>query len=220
MSCATHLPHTSIDVAARRDARRLAAARMQSEHISSPSRPAKLYDAAQPGRTLGAPRQHSAQPGAAPQQYTTGGGIVVDVEVADLPEPHGELEALVDALDGARGCLFESSYDFPGRYARWTMGFANPPLVLEAWGRRFCVSALNPRGKVLLPPIQLALRGCDALASLEEAEDGSSLRGVVKPIEGSFTEEERSRQHSIFSIVSRGLFSEQSLSRASLALHL
>ena len=41
-----------------------------------------------------------------------------------MEDPKAELEALVDTLDTNRGCLFESSYEFPGRYARWTMGFA------------------------------------------------------------------------------------------------
>ena len=33
-----------------------------------------------------------------------------------------ESSNLIKALDERRGCIFESSYEYPGRYARWTMG--------------------------------------------------------------------------------------------------
>ena len=46
--------------------------------------------------------------------------------------------ALADALDNRRGVLFSSSFEFPGRYTRWDMGFVDPPLVLTARGRTFC----------------------------------------------------------------------------------
>ena len=151
-------------------------------------------DASQPQLTLGAPRAHPRL-----GRYETAGGISVDCERHDCPDANAALEAMIDRLDSHRGCLFESSYDFPGRYARWTMGFCDPPLALEARGRSFDVTALNSRGRVLLPAVTDALRKCDALGSLDELEN--RLRGTVKPAEGTFTEEERSRQHSIFSIV-------------------
>eukprot|EP00325_Prymnesiales_sp_UTEX-LB-985_P029536 CAMPEP_0174717792 /NCGR_PEP_ID=MMETSP1094-20130205/27209_1 /TAXON_ID=156173 /ORGANISM="Chrysochromulina brevifilum, Strain UTEX LB 985" /LENGTH=773 /DNA_ID=CAMNT_0015917789 /DNA_START=12 /DNA_END=2333 /DNA_ORIENTATION=+ len=165
-----------------------------------PQQPLKrLYagDPAQPARTLGAPRVHTKL-----GKYETAGGLTVECNCEILNDPTVALEAMVDHLDTHRGCLFESSYDFPGRYARWTMGFSDPPLVLEAIGRNFTVVALNARGRVLLPPIGAALRACPSLESLEEqdAEGTAQLRGVVRPADDTFAEEDRSRQHSIFSI--------------------
>ena len=164
----------------------------------SPGKRQKLYTGrmreGEPARTLGAPRFHDA-----PGGYTTDGGMYVDCEVTELKEPHRELETLIDKLDSQRGCLFESSYDFPGRYARWTMGFCDPPLMFEAWGRKFKVKALNQRGGVLLTPIGAALRACDAIDTLET--ETACLRGMVKEAAEGFTEEERSRQPSIFSVV-------------------
>jgi len=166
----------------------------------SPGYGKRLYtgDPSQPARTLGAPRQHSKL-----GKYVTAGGVTVDCTADLLDDPKVQLEALVDKLDSHRGCLFESSYEFPGRYARWTMGFSDPPVALEACGRKFTVTALNARGRVLLPPIAAVLRETPALASLAEEDAGgtSLLRGVVRDAEGDFPEEERSRQHSIFSIV-------------------
>ena len=167
---------------------------------SHASKKQKLYTEAaaegQPGRTLGAPRFHQA-----PGGYVTAGGMYVNCDMTELDEPHAALESLIDRLDSQRGCLFESSYDFPGRYARWTMGFCDPPLSLEAWGRKFVVRALNARGRVLLTPIGTALRACASIISLEPEDGGATLRGVVREAEEGFTEEERSRQHSIFSVV-------------------
>ena len=40
------------------------------------------------------------------------------------------IEPVIDALDGHRGALLASSYEYPGRYTRWDMGFVDPPLVL------------------------------------------------------------------------------------------
>lgn len=61
--------------------------------------------------------------------------------------PHAEecVEDMVEALDSRRGVLLTSSYEFPGRYARWTLGFSDPPLELSGTGRDFRVRALNDR---------------------------------------------------------------------------
>ena len=58
----------------------------------------------------------------------------------------------------------------------------------------------STRGSVLLPAILAALQGIPALASLK-ADGDAALHGTVKEVETFFTEEERSRQHSIFSVV-------------------
>ena len=147
------------------------------------------------GGNLGAPRLTSKS-----GRYFTRGGIAVDCDVRTLPDSGAAYDALVSQLDTHRGCCFESSYEFPGRYARWTMGFVNPPLVLEATGRTFTITALNERGRVLVPPMHAALVASDSLSSAE-ADGDAAIRGVVRPIEGTFAEEERSRQHSIFSVV-------------------
>ena len=164
---------------------------------TSPPRGKRLYAGDEHGqpRTLGAPRVHTKL-----GRYETAGGVTVDCAEVPLEEPKAELEALVDKLNERRGCLFESSYDFPGRYARWTMGFCDAPLVMEACGRAFTVTALNERGIVLLPAIDAALRACPSLAALE-APGPWVLRGTVREAEATFCEEDRSRQHSIFSIV-------------------
>ena len=49
------------------------------------------------------------------------------------------------------------------------MGFADPPLCLEAWQRSFRVSALNRRGMCFLPSILVALKAADTVAQVRWA---------------------------------------------------
>src|SRR5688500_6458844 len=131
-------------------------------------------------------------------QYQTKGGILVhriveEIAVDDAVEP------LIDALDSRRGALFASSYEYPGRYTRWDMGFVDPALELVSRGRRFTVRALNERGEVLLPAVARALRALPAVAEL--VDSGRELVGQVHQPEGRFPEEERSRQPSVFSVL-------------------
>ena len=79
---------------------------------------------------------------------------------------------LQSALDGSRGVLLTSSFEYPGRYTRWDIGFADPPLAFTGRGRRFSFDPLNARGALLLPPIGRALEGLDALESLDVSAAG------------------------------------------------
>jgi|TARA_B110000208_G_scaffold143456_1_gene173058 anthranilate synthase len=132
--------------------------------------------------------------------------VVRTVRSLSREEFAAEKAALVLALDDRRGCIFESAYEYPGRYQHWTMGFVDPPVAIEGRGRDFDVTALNARGRVLLGVIATALRECDAVTRLDVKID--QLSGCVATPAKRFTEEERSKQPSIFSVVRaiRGLF--------------
>ena len=131
-------------------------------------------------------------------EYETPGGIRVVRTVETIPT-HEAIEPIVDALDTRRGVLLASNYEYPGRYTRWDMGFVDPPLALVARGRAFRVMALNPRGQVLLPPIGAALGRLAAVERFAATDD--AIEGVVREAAGRFTEEDRSRQPSIFSVL-------------------
>jgi anthranilate synthase len=117
--------------------------------------------------------------------YRTKLGIQVHDTVEEVPVD-GAIEPLIEALDHKRGVLLTSSYEYPGRYTRWDIGFVDPPLCLESRGREFRLSALNKRGEVLLRALEDAM---------------GSLHGVVETPTRPFAEENRSRQPSIFSVV-------------------
>jgi len=148
-----------------------------------------------PQPTLGAPR---GKPSA--QTYVTAGSVVVISEVDDVEDPVRAVQDLSSKLDRCRGCLLSSSYEYPGRYAQWTLGFSDPPVCLEAWSRKFKVRALNSRGVPFLPVIKEVLQASSHVAevSLVGVE---TIEGLVKEAEGFYTEEERSKQPSVFSVV-------------------
>lgn len=130
-------------------------------------------------------------------RYRTAGGITIDRTVAEAdPDAVAELTC---HLDTHRGVLLASSYEYPGRYTRWDIGFADPPLQLTSAGREFRVAALNERGAVLLPAVAGAIQRCDAVN--EVADDGARVSGRVREAAGRFPEEERSRQPSVFSVI-------------------
>ena len=79
------------------------------------------------------------------RSYETRGGIGVTCSV-EAVAGQAALDALTAELDAQRGVLLASSYEYPGRYTRWDMGFTNPALVLVARGRDVAIEALNARG--------------------------------------------------------------------------
>jgi len=90
------------------------------------------------------------------------------------------------------------------RYARWSLGFVNPPLEVAGTGQDCTITALNERGNILLPAIIQSMEQLKADGILENltVSDGKVDVRVVPPSEvGTFSEEERSRQPSLFSVV-------------------
>jgi len=130
--------------------------------------------------------------------YDTAGGIRVHRTVEEIPIASA-IEPVVQALDEHRGVLLASSYEYPGRYTRWDMGFVDPPLVLTVRRRGFRLEALNARGRVLLSPIAGVLRALDAVERVSATEE--VLDGSIRAPAGRFAEEERSRQPSVFSLL-------------------
>jgi anthranilate synthase len=131
-------------------------------------------------------------------EYETAGGIRVRRTLESIPVADA-IEPVIDALDGRRGGLFASNYEYPGRYTRWDMGFVDPPLALTARQRAFRIEALNRRGEPLLAAIAAALRAVPAVEQLTPG--ATALDGTVALPAGRFAEEERSRQPSIFSVL-------------------
>ena len=130
-------------------------------------------------------------------RFRTAGGIEVVRSTVSVPLEPDPVAALGARLDDRRGVLLASSYEYPGRYTRWDIGFADPPVEIAAWGRRGTVRALNDRGAVLLDPIRAAL-GREPHVARAERRDAAVEFAVREP-EPGFTEEDRSRQPTVFS---------------------
>ena len=109
------------------------------------------------------------------------------------PFDPAELGRIAALADERRGGVMSSGMEYPGRYSRWHMAYADPCLEIVATGRRVTVRALNDRGRVLLPVIRAALRR--AGPSIQPAGEDSV---VVAEDDREFTEEERSRRPTVF----------------------
>lgn len=132
--------------------------------------------------------------------YQTQAGLTVQRQSLDA-EPGTAIGALARRLDRQRGVLLSSSFEFPGRYTRWDLGFADPPLMITARGRAMALHALNARGRLLLGFIAPALRAMPEVAECAGDADALTLR-IREPAQ-RFAEEERSRQPSVFSVLRR-----------------
>ena len=130
--------------------------------------------------------------------FLTRGGVSVARTELDAPYLQAS-EDLIDRLDSHLGALFSSNYEYPGRYTRWDFGFYDPPLMIEARGRKMLLSALNPRGAVLLKIIRPTLEDLPAIAEMSVSEENLSL--TIRAPERLYNEEERSRAPSVFSVL-------------------
>ncbi|MBZ9766289.1 anthranilate synthase [Mesorhizobium sp. CA6] len=132
------------------------------------------------------------------ERFITAGGVTITRERHERPY-EGAIDAYVDGLNSRRGAVFSSNYEYPGRYTRWDTAIIDPPLVISARGRTMRIEALNKRGEVLLPVIGKALGELSEVMIVETSKTLIRL-DVAKPGR-VFTEEERSRVPSVFTVL-------------------
>ncbi|TIT21081.1 MAG: anthranilate synthase [Mesorhizobium sp.] len=132
------------------------------------------------------------------ERFVTAGGVAITRQRHDRPY-EGAIDGYVDGLNSRRGAVFSSNYEYPGRYTRWDTAIIDPPLVISARGRAMRIEALNRRGEVLLPVIGRVLAGLDDVTIAETSNKLIRLE-VAKPGR-IFTEEERSRVPSVFTVL-------------------
>ena len=132
------------------------------------------------------------------EKFVTAGGVTIMRERHDTPYA-GAIEAYIDGLNGRRGAVFSSNYEYPGRYTRWDTAIIDPPLVISARGRAMRIEALNSRGEVLLPIIGKAIAALKEVTLTQTSKQRLALT-VAEPGR-VFTEEERSRVPSVFTVL-------------------
>ncbi len=129
------------------------------------------------------------------RSYLSRGGIQITHSERENVYEQAD-EPLRQALDTHRGVLLTSSFEYPGRYTRWDIGFINPPLVLASRGRDITLTALNGRGEILLSLLGQTLAEAEELETL--AHSGTELALRVRASDRIFAEEQRSRQPTVF----------------------
>ncbi|MDR3467802.1 MAG: anthranilate synthase component I [Xanthobacteraceae bacterium] len=129
--------------------------------------------------------------------YRTAAGL--DVTRRVTPFTGGAaLDALIDLLDSRRGVMLSSGTTVPGRYESFDMGFADPPLRLEATGYDFFIDALNARGRVLVGFLGDTL--ADPAVAVTE-KTSTRLSGHIIRGEAPVDEDQRTRRASIMTLV-------------------
>jgi anthranilate synthase len=122
-------------------------------------------------------------------ELMTRGGVRVTRTAAPFdPVELGRIAALVDER---RGGVLSSGMEYPGRYSRWHLAYADPCAEITATGRQVTARALNDRGRVLLPVIRAAMARTGQLTAEDTVVIGEPDRDL--------TEEERSRRPTVFS---------------------
>ncbi|MBC8129681.1 MAG: anthranilate synthase [Rhizobiaceae bacterium] len=132
------------------------------------------------------------------ERFITEGGVAITRRREAVPYA-GAIEPYVDRLDTRRGAVFSSNYEYPGRYTRWDTAIVDPPLMITSAGRAMAIEALNPRGEVMLGFVVSALKDHADIA--ESAATATRIDLTVKLPDRPFTEEERSRMPTVFSVL-------------------
>jgi anthranilate synthase len=148
-----------------------------------------------------------------PTQFETGAGVRVSRTAT--PFDPDVLAGITRQVEVRRGGVLSSGMEYPGRYSRWHLAYVDPCIELIARGRRLTATALNGRGLILLPVMGAAMRRAAAAAGQPADPPGGSgppesgppegwppgnvAEVVIPQAHGTFTEEQRSRQPTVFS---------------------
>ncbi|GAA4917860.1 anthranilate synthase component I [Stackebrandtia albiflava] len=131
--------------------------------------------------------------------YLTAGGVRITRHAENLAP--ADFDDVIDAVETRRGGILSSGMEYPGRYSRWHMAYVDPCLELAARGRVVTATAFGPRGRVILPVLAEAL----AVTGEQVSRDDRHVSVHVRPGDGDFTEEERSRRPTAFSALRAAL---------------
>ena len=106
------------------------------------------------------------------------------------------IDFLLDHLDAEKGVYMASDTDYPGRYSRWDIGFAAPPVEIIGFAGKTEFHALNARGEIILGIIAETFKAHPDASFAAALVDKKTLRCTVAASARSFSEEERSHQPS------------------------
>src|SRR5262249_38507188 len=166
---------------------------LQHSHDSEATAPGTAAAFSLPGRLRGQQTREATVDDAQRTEMMTRDGVRIIRTAA--PFDPAELGRIAALADERRGGVMSSGMEYPGRYSRWHMAYADPCAEIVATGRRVTARALNDRGRVLLPVIQAALRRAGQPQPAEPLDEDTVL---IPEGDREFTEEERSRRPTVF----------------------
>jgi len=130
--------------------------------------------------------------------YQTKGGLSI-TRTRTIKPYQGAIDGMVESLNSRCGAIFSSNYEYPGRYTRWDTGIIDPPLVISSQGRTMKIESLNERGQILLKLILPVIEQLEGVSVTQQ----TCLCCIVTIAVSTrvFTEEERSRIPSVFTLL-------------------
>lgn len=131
-------------------------------------------------------------------EFRTASGLAITRMSEQFSGDAKRLDDLIELLDRRPGVVLSSGTTVPGRYESFDLGFADPPLVLETAGTTFSISALNPRGEILIAFIADVLR--EPCVVIDE-KSATRLAGHIVRGEAPVEEDQRTRRASVMSLV-------------------
>ena len=132
------------------------------------------------------------------EQYTTKGDVTITRSRREIA--YGDaITSYVERLDERRGAVLSSNYEYPGRYTRWDVAVADPPLGISSFGRALWLEAYNERGEVLLDIIAERLAEVDEITMGDRTARRLDL--TVNQPSRVYTEEERSKMPTVFTVL-------------------
>lgn len=138
------------------------------------------------------------------QTYQTQSGISITKHTTPMDYAIG-LDHLLPALNHHKGAYLCSGYEYPGRYSRWDILVLDPPVEVRSNQRHFIFEPRNDRGKIINAILFECLKTDANIAGIT-LENGT-IEGNVREDSGFYTEENRSKKPSIFSVL-RALITE------------
>lgn len=123
-----------------------------------------------------------------------------NIDYFDINHQQG-IETIIDKLDDQLGAVFVSRFEYPGRYSRWDVGFTNPPIYVWSLKRDVTIEALNERGKILLKYFVDHFNKTEYDFINTISSNDVTLEIKLNDIKENFSEEQRSKQPSPFSIL-------------------
>ena len=131
------------------------------------------------------------------KKYTTKGNIVVNVKKENIGE--NELNDVISQMDTKIGGVFSSNYEYPGRYSRWEIAFVDPCIELRSFRNKILIQALKANGLPLLQRLSECFINSSCVSITEKNDVYLWLE--IKKTQEIFTEEQRSKQNTVFSVI-------------------
>ena len=132
------------------------------------------------------------------ETYYTKGNIKID-KVKEYLGQEDIIEDIGRQLIHKKGGVFASNYEYPGRYSRWEIAFIDPCLELRFFESKFIIQALNQRGDILIDVVVDSVSKLSGVHIIEQCE--AYIVGHIEKSNVIFSEEERSKQNSIFLLI-------------------